>query len=83
MLKGEDKRRTGLFAADEDDPARLPLVGPFWRLIRIALHVLAFGGLLYWSVRLFALKVIGNSIESQISECSERLLCFTLFVWEI
>ena len=57
-----------IFTADRDDPAKIPIIGPFWRIIRLVLNILVYGGLIFWTVKLFSLKVVGNSVESNVSK---------------
>lgn len=53
----------------EDDAASWPVIGQFWRPIRWTLNILVYGGIIFWSIRLFALQFRRTplSIESKMS----------------
>ena len=63
-----------MFVADEDSPDKLPVIGKFWRIIAIALNLMAYGALVYWSVVLFDMKLVRKPsmhIEAKISKFSQ------------
>ena len=68
------------FSDDQDDPAKLWIIGPFWKLIRSVLNLLVYGGLIFWTVRLFSLRVDGNSILSEVSKFHVVILSWVSFV---
>jgi hypothetical protein len=62
--------------SDEDEPERLPVIGPFWRPIRWALNLLVYGAIIYWTIRLFSLRLVVKPsvyVSSKIAFSSEDL----------